>query len=1733
MKQIKRRLRALRLPGSLLALLLASSMLFNAFAVTVEQPSARGSGELPAEQTEDKSSDDEAEPKNNAGFSSQKEALESVGAEEGTRYKVTFTADYDSTAQDPAYAQSITFYGVTYDSETGDTPVTDYTEQVTGGNIVRWVDKAEPVHNYNLKSSGKTKIAAFNAYVYSGTYKQSRLYSSYITEYGSNYIAGFARSNAAVIEYKNDELKDVYFDITYGANEESDSYSATVIATGYTGPFTVGSDSTTYQYLGLDRVNSSDYFYDTDTGANGYSYRSWNVRYPGYAKTYYIKKTAGDIRYRLDGNSLSKIDSVIAYYNDDPEKTNILTQEQMDAVLNDADPTKVEQVLQFANDEKKDVTFEVNFVRSYKTVKLDFDLPNTCTNLNSGHNPLVQTGGSNEKFIYNFGAVDNYRNFANGKTIALKKELDGFTVTFGSGWDFDLDTVKLTDSSGAPVSGVTITATTRTKANESRVLTVTGLPDSIGDYTLKGDFAHIHSDIRLIAMNAHPGTITVTGSGAFDYPSSTSMGYSSTNINLNAITGSNLSVSYADAAYGTSLQSAKLIYVDVNGDTQTQELTVSNNACSFTVPMIYDAYNSAVNDQFPSRVELTFDQPFVAAPVTFDARYMGRIKLTDTESANGKGTVVTLGDSYGGVSAYYANEVTLNETNGKICLKPGVTYKLENLYDYYNPYTRLEFLGFEVLDENNQMIAATEGEGKSLTFVMPETPISIHPKYKDHMRTVNVVVNDTARGSAALAGADGGKLFFHNYLTSYDNARKTGNENWTTDYCGTLDNNDLILTGTVASDTYSVKSIKVYSAESPAPRQGSTYNLRITRDSENTITNKEVVSGYTLSEPETDGSSSAYTLRFTDPRDEDGTEVYNLIVYVEFDSDDTQYAPFTFTCDQLSTGKYAPPVYFTGEFKDKDPGAKINGVYTNYTYVPHCGSEEGLKARKNTDVVMDIYSNDYIFVEKCNSRNAYTNLLFTITDDNGENQASFRYYNGQVYDKQGSYNDYVKSLVVTYGKPNGDYAADKINQHPAFTLTVPESGLKINMKVVDTYVPIIVNQYVIADDGTRRLATAGDGFTAKITKSSYSTSTDAYKYKYFTKTYAEDYYATLSDNTAFCDDFTVTGGTEKHNMLMEASYAGGSVTATPASGYMLASVDARTLNCDGVEQTGFDSNYNSAYAYRASRAYDSRTNCVRFTDNIPRCQQLVINIYYAKKTTVSVKQIVTDSQVNTSSSTELAWMELSNPNTLDDGLTAFIETDESGVLNSSYPLRHLNGMTGYYYDAIRIRGTNKTSADTSVDPYEYTWLSKYYTNRGTGFDISVTPRASYVVGEVKAYKVLENGGQEALTVTRTSGTGANNTVTKFHVEEAAEYGDNIVLEVNYVLQQVLKVEVRMLDDENNLAYTAPEGVSVNVTGSRNNDTAVFWTDDETNRFESFAVDSSDYHQSVQNNNRYETSETVSIHHNTAVTVSTELGSSPYRIANVVAYNMNNSGREDDGAAGKLFVIPGKEKTTGTDNEKRDWISYDTCSVNGFNKSKSAIIIVYLAKKSTIGFTVWTGNDAGEYTKGINAGEGSYAVINAKNSAVGYGDGDAMVMVTDFAEGNFNTDHNRFTSDGNETRSDTILQGTTLDAWAQVPLESNYVIKKIVVQYTTKSGATVKLNVNTSGGVRFYDGMLSVNFRTGNPILPDCAYTVDVYVAPARSIYTRATLEKDSTVDYASYAGEVTVIGSDKPLISPK
>lgn len=206
MRKVKKCFKALRLPGSLLALVLASSMLFNVFAVTVQQPLNANS----AEQTEVKASSDEAAQKNNVAIdsNSEKEDLEPVGAEAGTRYKVTFTAGYDTTAQDAEYAQSITFSGVTYDSETSDTPVTDYTAQVPleGANIIRWVDKSEPVHSYNLKSNSKVKVTDFNAYVYSGTSKSGRLDSKYITDYSSSYFGNLSHTPATNIPFSTTRI---------------------------------------------------------------------------------------------------------------------------------------------------------------------------------------------------------------------------------------------------------------------------------------------------------------------------------------------------------------------------------------------------------------------------------------------------------------------------------------------------------------------------------------------------------------------------------------------------------------------------------------------------------------------------------------------------------------------------------------------------------------------------------------------------------------------------------------------------------------------------------------------------------------------------------------------------------------------------------------------------------------------------------------------------------------------------------------------------------------------------------------------------------------------------------------------------------------------------------------------------------------------------------------------------------------------------------------------------------------------------------------------------------------------------------------------------------------------------------------------------------------------------------------------------------------------------------------
>ena len=121
----------------------------------------------------------------------------------------------------------------------------------------------------------------------------SRLDSKYITNYSSSYFAILAHTPAANIEYKNTELKDVYFELNYSSNANSEYYSATVIATGYVGPYTVGTapkaDSAVNHYLRIEEVSSSDRIYETDTGSGAYSYKEWSIS-NNASKTYYMKK---------------------------------------------------------------------------------------------------------------------------------------------------------------------------------------------------------------------------------------------------------------------------------------------------------------------------------------------------------------------------------------------------------------------------------------------------------------------------------------------------------------------------------------------------------------------------------------------------------------------------------------------------------------------------------------------------------------------------------------------------------------------------------------------------------------------------------------------------------------------------------------------------------------------------------------------------------------------------------------------------------------------------------------------------------------------------------------------------------------------------------------------------------------------------------------------------------------------------------------------------------------------------------------------------------------------------------------------------------------------------------------------------------------------------------------------------------------------------------------------------
>ncbi|MGN1111679.1 MAG: hypothetical protein ACI4RP_00605, partial [Acutalibacteraceae bacterium] len=309
------------------------------------------------------------------------------------------------------------------------------------------------------------------------------------------------------------------------------------------------------------------------------------------------------------------------------------------------------------------------------------------------------------------------------------------------------------------------------------------------------------------------------------------------------------------------------------------------------------------------------------------------------------------------------------------------------------------------------------------------------------------------------------------------------------------------------------------------------------------------------------------------------------------------------------------------------------------------------------------------------------------------------------------------------------------------------------------------------------------------------------------------------------------------------------------------------------------------------------------------------------------------------------------------------------------------------------------------------------------------------------------------------------------------------------------------------------GASVTVTGSlttgteQGSDIKAFLKDGATERIDSFTTSTTDK---------------VYAFSNTKISVDTALDDSGYVIANVVAYEMNDSGKEI--TSNKLNLSARKIEAGDTELQSAA-IDLSHCEMSSLPVSKNAIIVVYLAKKSTMTVSVYTANDAGEYELGNNTGDsGSYINITSNNSLIGY---NPYAIVTSSEEGNYNTDS--FTLTNNPpSRTASIIQGSYISAFAQLPYDAEFVVSKIVVRYKNAEGEIVKDPSAYCNGIYTYTDSITqtkylrVSFGSNARIMPNRDdYDVRVYLMKAKRIHSKVTLTAadggQSRADYAGYA----------------
>ena len=846
--------------------------------------------------------------------------------------------------------------------------------------------------------------------------------------------------------------------------------------------------------------------------------------------------------------------------------------------------------------------------------------------------------------------------------------------------------------------------------------------------------------------------------------------------------------------------------------------------------------------------------------------------------------------------------------------------------------------------------------------------------------------------------------------------------------------------------------------------------------------------GYMSSDTKTYVEGSGYLVRYhaeyksgmsvdsADINSHMGAQRVEIKVYYE-ETDDL-YSSVNYT----PSGSFKPNTVFKGSIQyDAD------GVVSGTDGASMSAAVYNDKSAHPKYLTMEVGGGNDNYAEIDGSVFREANLVYTLTNPNTNVPLlKFRIYRGKVEPvdnySQETFNQYIESASVEGYKTDTNSG---LREKATVKFKIPYDGLSITYTDETPYLPLTVRQYVLDSEGNA--TAAGESFTVDVNKY-YTGNADFGKKKYFANdnTITDSYGLNSALESGFVNNYTVTGASDTHYMVLINYYSGINVAPNAPEGYALATIQGNAFNPSGEEITN---NYHKQEWTVVPNEYDN--NGYRITHSSGSCAYLrgatlEVDVYYQPTTTLTVKQQM-DGHLENST---LATVTITNTNTAApvSPYKAYTDPDSSK-----------------FADKVTLTDTNAnvTDTDTNVTGALFR-TSKLGVNKGTKPQIKIEPKGARNVSSVT---ILKKNGNEYEAVPDTAyiveGSGGVNDFITYTFNNNINIGDDYLVNIVYGTEKTLTVKTVMLDINNTEDEVDSQEdfdkckATVTVSGK------LYDTDGKETSEKPFIDKSVAPNEIIDSFTVTSAKKTVTGQTNTNVTINTSIGEgSQYVIANVKAVKDNGSGLH--------LVVPGTKKY-----KDKDVTTYENCTMPSLTSTDNVTVIVYLAKAAKVKVNVYNIRDnVNEIHNGVPSelGANAYVNVNVTSNSI-----NQKAIITKEDEGGYYTGDFDITFDPH-SREVSVLQGSRLNIFAQLPENGQYVVKKVLSNGTGYKNITVN-------NVSFVNDNLRETLSTGSEtISAEKTYELDIYIEKAKSIFTRAVNNMGNDV-ISSTSGYVIINGT--------